>query len=237
MHRRPRHLPVLALAVLAGALAFPGCDARGGGATASDAPAGAGAHGTPDGHPDGIRGLAGGSYFGVVKVRVVPPDGSGIRATTRNGRASASLEPSGRLVVSGDVDRESDAGFAAEGRFSSGGWEGGSGAVELRIGPDGSIAGGGIADDGNRMEIEGRVNHRRLDLLFEIELLGVTAGGFPPGTRFQFRYDLWRPFERPPGQAGATPDGGCREVVYRSKLVPNLSGGAMGMVQVPECRR
>ena len=96
---------------------------------------------------------------GVVKVRVVPPDGSGIRATTRNGRASASLEPSGRLVVSGDVDRESDAGFAAEGRFSSGGWEGGSGAVELRIGPDGSIAGGGIADDGNRMEIEGRVDH------------------------------------------------------------------------------
>ena len=95
---------------------------RAGGATASDAPAGAGAHGTPDGHPDGIRGLAGGSYFGVVKVRVVPPDGSGIRATTRNGRASASLEPSGRLVVSGDVDRESDAGFAAEGRFSSGGW-------------------------------------------------------------------------------------------------------------------
>ena len=56
-----------------------------------------------------------------MKVRVVPPDGSGIRATTRNGRASASLEPSGRLVVSGDVDRESDAGFAAEGRFSSGG--------------------------------------------------------------------------------------------------------------------
>ena len=109
----------------------------------------------------------------MVKVRVVPPDGSGIRATTRNGRASASLEPSGRLVVSGDVDRESDAGFAAEGRFSSGGWEGGSGAVELRIGPDGSIAGGGIADDGNRMEIEGRVDHRRLDLLFEIELLGV----------------------------------------------------------------
>ena len=137
----------------------PGLRRARGGATASDAPAGAGAHGTPDGHPDGIRGLAGGSYFGVVKVRVVPPDGSGIRATTRNGRASASLEPSGRLVVSGDVDRESDAGFAAEGRFSSGGWEGGSGAVELRIGPDGSIA-----DDGNRMEIEGRVDHRRLDL-------------------------------------------------------------------------
>ena len=96
---------------------------------------------------------------------------------------------------------------------------------------------GGFSISISRMEIEGRVDPRRLDLLFEIELLGVTAGGFPPGTRFQFRYDLWRPFERPPGQAGATPDGGCREVVYRSKLVPNLSGGAMGMVQVPECRR
>jgi len=183
-----------------------------------------------------IRDFAGGAYFGVVKVRVVPPDDSGVRATSRNGRGSAELHESGRLVVVGDIDAEADAGFAADGGFSRGGWRGGSGDVELRIAADGTITGGGVSG-GNAMSIEGSIDRRRLDLFFEIELLSDSGGGFPAGTRFQFRYDLWRPFERPPGQEGRTPAGGCREVVYRNKLVPNLSGGAMGMVRVPECRR
>ena len=186
---------------------------------------------------DGIRAFAGGAYFGVVKVRVIPPEGSDARPASRNGTGSAELQDSGRLVVVGDIDREADAGFAADGAFADGGWAGGSGGVELAIAADGAITGGGTAD-GNAMSIEGRIDRRRLDLFFEIELLADSAGGFPAGTRFQFRYDLWRPFKRPPDQEdGPTPPGGCREVVYRNKLVPNLSGGAMGMVRVPECRR
>lgn len=186
--------------------------------------------------PTDIRDFAKDAYFGVVKVRVLPPEGSGARPASRNGTGSAELQASGQLVVVGDIDEEADAGFAADGAFKGGGWSGGSGGVELVITPDGTISGGGNAD-GNVMTIEGSIDQRRLDLFFEIELQSASAGGFPAGTRFQFRYDLWRPFKRPPGQEGATPEGGCREVVYRNKLVPNLSGGAMGMVRVPECRR
>lgn len=211
-----------------------GCDAAGPGGGAVQAGTTRPATGADGG--SGVRALAEGAYFGVVKVRVLPPGGSGVRPTSRNGTGSAELDTSGRLVVVGDVDGDADAGFAADGRFEAGGWSGGTGTVELRIASDGTISGGGMAD-GNRMSIEGRIDRRRLDLFFEIELVAASGGGFPAGTRFQFRYDLWRPFERPAGQAGRTPEGGCREVVYRNKLVPNLSGGAMGMVRVPECRR
>lgn len=228
---------LLCLAVVASGLGLAGCEAKtadaasAGDAQRTDADVG-------DGEADatGIRAFAGGAYFGVVKVRVLPPEGSGARPASRNGTGTAELQESGRLVVVGDIDREADAGFAADGDFTGGGWHGGSDGVDLRIADDGAIVGDGIAD-GNALTIEGRMDRRRLDLFFEIELRADSDGGFPAGTRFQFRYDLWRPFERPPGQAGSTPAGGCREVVYRNKLVPNLSGGAMGMVRVPECRR
>lgn len=222
------------LAAIAVVATLPGCDASGSASAGARSTPGDGkeeARGTGD-----IRAFAGGAYFGVVKVRVLPPEGSDARATSRNGTGSAELQESGRLVVVGDIDREADAGFAADGGFAGGGWSGGSDGVALRIGPDGAISGGGEAD-GNAMAIQGSIDRRRLDLFFEIELLADSDGGFPAGTRFQFRYDLWRPFERAPGQGGRTPKGGCREVVYRNKLVPNLSGGAMGMVRVPECRR
>ena len=35
---------------------------------------------------------------------------------------------------------------------------------------------------------------------------------------------------------GRAADGSCREIVYRNKLIPNLFGGTMSMVRVPECR-
>lgn len=244
--RSPAALAALLWIALAPGLAAPlagcGADTRSAEASAgTHAGTGADRAGVPGassaGESTSIRDFAGGSYFGLVKVRVLPPEGSDARPVSRNGTGSAELQESGRLVVVGDVDREADAGFAADGDFAAGGWSGGSGGVELRIAPGGAITGGGTAEDGNAMSIEGTIDQRRLDLFFEIELRADSAGGFPAGTRFQFRYDLWRPFERPPGKEGPTPEGGCREVVYRNKLVPNLSGGAMGMVRVPECRR
>lgn len=229
---------VMLLAGLLLAAPLAGCDAKApdaaepGGVAESSGTAGS----ADDPGSTDVRSFAEDAYFGVVKVRVLPPEGSGARPASRNGTGSAELQASGRLVVVGDIDQEADAGFAADGDFTGGGWSGGSGEVKLEIAADGTIAGGGTAD-GNAMSIEGSIDRRRLDLFFEIELLSDSSGGFPAGTRFQFRYDLWRPFKRPPGQEGPTPEGGCREVVYRNKLVPNLSGGAMGMVRVPECRR
>ena len=224
--------------VLAVPLSACGKDAPAAGAAqAADAGDGTGKATGHDAAPGEIEALADGAYFGVLKARVLPPEGSGLRATSRNGTASGELQESGRLVVSGDIERDGDAGVAADGDFASGGWSGESGGVELHIGSDGTIHGGGTSGD-QRMSIEGTMTRRRLDLFFEVELMAATGGGFPAGTRFQFRYELWRPFSRPEGQdRGETPAGGCREVVYRNKLVPNLSGGAMGMVRVPECRR
>lgn len=183
----------------------------------------------------GIRALAGEAYVGTVIARVTPPEGSGVRATRRSGPASASLGEDGRLVVVGNIDRDADAGFAADGSFGGGGWSGGSEGVELAIGADGGIRGGGVAG-GNRMAIEGRMAERSLDLQFTIQLLADSAGGFPAGTRFQFEYDLRRQVPGG-GQQAAAGEGGCRKVEYRLKLVPNLSGGPMGMVRVPECIR
>lgn len=187
---------------------------------------------------DDIRAFADGAYLGLVRVRIVPPEGSAVRPLSRSGTASGELDASGRLVVVGDIDREADAGFAADGRFVDAGWVGAGGDVELRIAADGSIRGGGIAD-GNRTTIEGRIDRRKLELVVEVALLAGSDGGFPAGTRYRFGYELWRPFTGAAGRTGQAGQGAdrCREVVYRTKLVPNLGGGAMGMVRVPECRR
>lgn len=183
------------------------------------------------GGPEDVRAMAGEAYLGLVRSRVLPPEGSGIAGSRGSGSASAELQESGRLVVVGNLERDADAGFAADGRFTEGGWQSAGDGVELAIAPDGSIQGGGVSG-GNRMTIEGQLTRRKLDVFFEIELTSESAGGFPAGTRFQFGYELWRPYEAVQGNG----DDPCREVVYRSKLVPNLSGGPMGLVQVPECR-
>src|SRR5690606_13706565 len=125
---------LLLLLLAALAVALLGCDARGTGTDAAEvdaAPAQAAPDARPstDGPPLDLRALAEGSYVGVVKVRLVPPEGSGMRPTSRNGTAGAGLDSSGRLVVVGDVDKEADAGFAADGRFHDGGWSGGTGEV------------------------------------------------------------------------------------------------------------
>lgn len=184
---------------------------------------------------DGVRALAGEAYAGTVIVRVTPPEGSGVRAVRRSGPATASLGEDGRLVVVGNIDQDADAGFAADGTFRDGGWSGRSEGVQLGIGADGGIRGGGVAG-GNRMSIEGRLGERDFDMLFELELLADSAGGFPAGTRFEFEYDLRRQTAGGTGDQ-APGDGACKRVEYRLKLVPNLSGGAMGMVRVPECIR
>ena len=186
--------------------------------------------------PGGIRGLADEAYIGTVIARVLPPPDSGVRATRRSGPASGSLASDGRLVVAGDIDREADAGFTAKGTFSGGAWSGASGGVRLEIAADGRITGGGMAD-GNRMRIDGRLDERELEVLFEVELAEASPGGFPPGTRFSFEFDLRRQAPGAAVDAGDRAGEGCSRVEYRLKLVPNLGGGTMGMVRVPECIR
>ncbi|HRO58069.1 MAG TPA: hypothetical protein PK177_02715 [Burkholderiaceae bacterium] len=189
---------------------------------------------------EGARAYADRVYRGVVSARVVPPKGSAARARSDHGSGTAELQLTGkdtaRLLLIGNVRNDNDASFAAEGRFVGDGWEGGTG-VPVTIAADGRIAGSGT-NAGNRMSIEGRFSGRKLDALVEIRPTAATAGGFPEGTLFQFRYKLVDPPPMARGSGGGrAADGSCREIVYRNKLVPNLFGGTMSMVRVPECRQ
>ncbi len=82
------------------------------------------------------------------------------------------------------------------------------------------------------MAIKGRFEGRELDVFVELSPLSETPGGFPVGTVFRFRYAL----EYLDRSARSGKGDGCREIVYRTKLVPNLFGGTMSTVRVPECR-
>lgn len=190
--------------------------------------------------PTGARAFAGRTYQGVVTARVQPPKGSGIRARNHHGSGTAELQLTGkdsaRLLLVGNVQEDNDASFAADGEFVGAEWRSAS-AVPVTISDDGRISGSGQAD-GNHVEIDGQFVDRKLDAFVELRPMAATAGGFPVGTAFQFRYRLVHAVSNPDRPAG---DGkqrdGCREIVYRTKLVPNLFGGTMSMVRVPECRR
>ncbi len=177
-------------------------------------------------------------YEGVVSARVVPPKGSGVRATSRHGSATAVLESTGKdaaqLILDGRLERDGDASFLAPLTRSGDDWQGRSDDFELAILGDGRVRGEGRFG-GQPMRFDGTWQGNDLRLLVEIESPGDTTGGFPAGTRFQFQYRLRHVPERPESAAGEPGEGGCREVVYRLKLTPNLFGGTMNMVSVPEC--
>lgn len=178
-------------------------------------------------------------YEGVVTARIEPPKGSGILAKNQHGNGTAELKRTGRnranFVLIGNIAEDNDASFGSEGRFQAGQWRG-DGAIPVTISADGTISGKGTSGD-NQFTIDGRITENRLDAFVEILPGSATAGGFPVGTSFQFKYSF-RHF-KPASTDGkrASGKGECREIVYRLKLVPNFSGGAMGMVRVPECRR
>lgn len=186
----------------------------------------------------GARAFAGRAYSGRVSARVTPPKGSGARGLNRQGRATAELQQTGKnsatLVLIGNVARDNDASFAAEGRFDGAGWQGGR-EVPVRISGNGQISGGGTKD-GSQMRIKGRFEGDNLQVLVELRPLSTTQGGFPVGTVFRFEYALRHVAPRSQS-AGAGKGDDCREIVYRTQLIPNLFGSSMSMIRVPECRR
>lgn len=190
--------------------------------------------------PTGARAFAGRTYEGVVTARVQPPKDSGLRAKNHHGGGTAELQLTGkdtaRLLLVGNVQQDNDASFAADGEFVGADWRGAS-SVPVTISADGKISGSGETG-GSHIEIDGQFVDRKLDVFVELRPAAPTPGGFPVGTAFQFRYQLVHavPYAERPAGDGKQRDG-CREVVYRTKLVPNLFGGTMSTVRVPECRR
>ncbi|WP_407353218.1 hypothetical protein [Luteimonas sp. R10] len=188
--------------------------------------------------PQFLQPYFGDPYLGEVRVRVDAPEEAHAGSSDR-GRGSAHfMEEDGktRFVVAGSFGEAGDAGFTVDGAYEGQAWVSESGGVRLEIGPDGTIAGGGIAHP-HRLEFSGNVSETRLELDVDLETLEANPNGLPAGTRFAFHYDLERGTEEPPGDAGGNDaEAACNRIEWRLKNVPNLSGGAMGLVRVPVCR-
>lgn len=174
-------------------------------------------------------------HEGQVTARIIPPEGSGKRATSRHARATAVLRATGadsaRLVLDGTFDRDGDAGFQVPLSRARDGWRGGADGFDLAILDDGTVRGQGRFG-GQPIRFDGEWQGADLRLLVEITPTALTAGGFPAGTRFQFRYRL----RHAPAAAKPEAEGdGCRKVAYRLRPRPNLASGTMDMVRVREC--
>lgn len=183
--------------------------------------------------------LVGKVYQGVLASRIIPPRGSGQRAQSNHGSATAVLEATGagkaQLILSGTLVQDGDASFVAAGQFDGNRWVGHSETFELSIAPDGTVRGNGTFQ-GQPTSFDGTYSDNDLELLVEITVPRSTSGGFAAGTQFQFKYDL-RHFPPSARRSGGSAAGGCKEVVYRLKLTPNLFGSGLSSVRVPECRR
>lgn len=190
-------------------------------------------------------GLRDAAFEGPLRVSINSPDGESRQDA---GRAGARLEHVGdrrmRIVVSGSIAQEGDAGFVMEGAVDANGWSASHEGVQLHLAPDGQLRGGGRLGD-QQLELEGTVDAERFDLETTIELAEASGGGFPAGTRFSFRYALERVADPEAADEMVNPDGtatrrtaemdDCKEIVWRLRNVPNLSGGAMSLVRVPVC--
>ncbi|NZA26795.1 hypothetical protein H0E84_10405 [Luteimonas sp. SJ-92] len=183
---------------------------------------------------------AGDPYIGAVQVRIVPPDGSPIRDT---GTASAQIVDEGegraRLILVGNIKENADAGFAIDGVYDASGWRAEADGVQLRIGADGAISGGGAAPP-QRFRFEGAVTRGVFELETELELL-ERNGNLPAGTKFVFSYRLQRAAagEQDAASAPRTSAGreDCKRIVWRTRHIAGFGGGPMQMIQVPECVR
>lgn len=194
-----------------------------------------------------VQPFAGDPYTGEVTVRVRSPDGGSLE---RSGHASARIvETQGgraRLTVFGAIENEAgDAGFTIEGRQDGQGWQGDTGAVSLRIAPDGSITGQGTIAP-QAYSFDGRVSPSDFQLLTRVKLLERSQGDLPAGTVFEFDYDLSRATpsgaETTVADAGTEPakarsgeDGQCSQIRYEMRPVADLGDGTMSMIQVPVC--
>ena len=186
---------------------------------------------------------AGAPYQGRVTVSIRPPGWTTGDSNYEYGTGSAAFTAlhgdAVRFVLTGSIARQGDAGFAAEGTQHAGGWSSGPGDVVLSVDKDGPITGGGTAPP-NRYRFNGLLEPDRLQLDVDLELLQRGQGGMPAGTHFLFEYRLHRPLPQIAQRRRKEPaddNGDCKRVEYHLKSVPNLFGGAMGMVSVPECIR
>lgn len=181
-------------------------------------------------------------YLGRVTVSIRPPGWTTSDSNYEYGTSTAAFTDlhggKVRFVLMGNIASKGDAGFAADGLQNADGWSTGDGDVVLTIDKDGNISGGGKAPP-NKFRFSGLLEPDRIQLDVDLELLEAGQGGMPAGTHFLFEYRLHRTLSQIASatrtEDAADSEGDCKRVEYHLKSVPNLFGGAMGMVSVPEC--
>lgn len=180
--------------------------------------------------------FAGDPFKGRVEVITSLPEEAGGDTLRDWGRGSAQFIETGegklRLVLTGRIKEEGDAGFAVDGVYDEAGWRSGGDGVRLEVLPDGTIAGSGEQPP-QQMEFEGAVSEGSFDLTVEVTVDEATAKGLPPGTVFRFHYDLERETEKQASDA-EPPANDCARIVWQARNVAGF-GGTMQLIQVPVC--
>ena len=181
----------------------------------------------------------GSRYSGIVTVEIFRPDGSRLRSDRGDAEMVITAESGGHLDLSlvASIREANDAGFAVSlTPIEEGGYTVVDEQLNFDIGPEGEIS-GQLETSDQSIIYGGRLAAESLLLESEIRLATANPHGLEAGTRFVFTHQLDRerePEAVPPSQAAKDLDD-CAEVVWRLRLVPNLSGGPMGMVRVPVC--
>jgi len=178
-------------------------------------------------------------YSGIVTVEVFKPDGSRQHSDRGDAEMVITADDGGQLDLSliGNIKEANDAGFAVSLiPLEEGGYSVSDGQLSFDIDGEGSID-GRLETSNQSIVYGGQVTAGSLLLETEITLIAANPHGLEAGTFFVFTHDLEREREAeaaPPAQAGEALDD-CARVVWRLRNVPNLSGGSMGLVQVPVC--
>jgi hypothetical protein len=105
---------------------------------------------------------------------------------------SSGPDNSVRLVLAGKIRAPGDTGFAVDGAYGESGWESENGELRIRIAPDGTVSGGGVAHP-YRFRCGGKISKSEALVETDLELLQASDGGLPTGTRSNFYYVLQRP--------------------------------------------
>ena len=183
-------------------------------------------------------GYSGDPYMGTLKVSIVHPDYP-VKNDQGTGSARITDQKDGksRLVIFGTIKKkDGDAGFAVDGSYDGKGWKSDSSDIAFEIAPDGSITGEGTMP-GQKFQFSGDVTESVFKLGVKVEVLEKTEGGYPPGTVFNFNYDLKR--DKAIAKSGGAKEkptnksGPCGSIHWEFRNI--WTPGGLQMIQVPVC--
>jgi hypothetical protein len=180
--------------------------------------------------------FSGDPYMGSVHVRI---EADGYKTKRDEGSGSAHFVDSAgkfaKLVVFGAIkDTAGDAGFSLGGVYTEKGWASDAASTRFRIDDKGVISGSGSMP-GNKISFSGTATSSNIDLIVKMVSLESTAGGWPAGTLFTFRYLLRRRSNKQDdGDGGvARNPKDCKRIRWQMRNI--WTPGGLQMIQVPVC--